>query len=472
LGAFVTLLCREGAASPPRALVIGSNQGLASEPILEFAEQDARRTAQIFSDVAGMQPARVHLLVGRPLVELRAALRALAQDRPEEVWLFVSGHADARGLHVRGEIWPWRELREALEQLPVERRLGLVDACNSGAVLTAKGISFENRLQLKADPEVRGLALLTSSGSNELSYESRRLSGSPFAHFLGSGLRGAADENRDGVVTLAELYTYLYARTVAASLGGQEGPQHPTQAGWYQGQGEWKLTQLRRSAAALRLGDERLGQCFVLDPAETAVVAEVRASDPGPVQVAVGRYRIKCISGDEAFVASADLHAGTTAVESLAFASTERHEVVARGPALDVHRRLALSGGVSTEQAGPEAWATLGYVHDFGVFSAELQVGLSHVGRFAPKLGIYGHLPWWTVLGTRLDVGLSTAYRTTFEDAGDLTFGPLVQLSLEAGPRLRVFLREEIQTSVSLSAPAENSLPLLTTAGMDFSFDQ
>lgn len=471
IGGLMTLLCGPARASSRHAVVIGSNQGLAGEPVLEFAEQDARRMAQIFTDVASMPAEHVHLLAGAPLQDIKASLRALAKARPDEVWLFVSGHADARGLHVHGEIWPWRELRETLEQLPAKRRLGFVDACNSGAILTAKGISFENQLELSIEPNVRGLVLLTSSGSNELSYESRKLAGSPFAHFLASGLRGAADENQDGAVTLAEVYTYLYARTVAASLSGRQGPQHPTQAGWYHGQGEWTLSRRSTNAATLRLGDEGLGQCFVLDHAETAVIAELRAGDPAPVQVPVGRYRVKCISGAGAFVASADLHAGTTAIESLAFASTERHEVIARGPALDVHRRLALAGGVSSESDGPEEWLTLAWVHDLGAFSGELQVGVSHVGRFAPKLGLYGHLPWWTVLGTRLDVGLSAAYRTKFEDAGELTFGPLLQLSFEASQHLRVFLRQEISTSVSLTSTGQNSLPLLTTLGMDWSFD-
>src|SRR5690606_36399927 len=133
------------------------------------------------------------------------------------------------------------------------------------------------------------------------------------------GLRGAADQNLDGQVTLAEVYTYLYSRTVAASLGGQQGPQHPTQAGWYLGQGEWTLTRTRRDAAALRLGDARLGQDFVLDPAETSVIAELRPSDPAPVQLAPERYRIKCFSGDAAFAASVELRPGTTHGESLAF---------------------------------------------------------------------------------------------------------------------------------------------------------
>lgn len=465
------LFCGRASAAPRRALVIGSNAGLASEPVLEFAEQDAARMAQIFADVAGMSPENIQLLTGRPLGELKAALSALSSQPADEIWLFVSGHADARGLHVKGEIWPWGELRQALEKLPAKRRLGFVDACNSGAVLSAKGISFESQLELWVEPKVRGLALLTSSGSNELSYESRQLSGSPFAHFLASGLRGAADQNRDDQVTLAEVYAFLYARTVAASLGGKQGPQHPAQAGWYQGQGEWTLSRSRAGVARLRVRDKAFGQCFVLDRAETSVLAELRASDPAPVQLAPERYRIKCIAESDVFAASVDLGPGTTNVESLAFSSADPSAMLARGPGLSLHRRLALAVGVSAEPDGAEGWTSLAWVNDFELFSFELQLGAGTRGRASSKLGLYGSLPWWDVFGTRLDVGLSVAYATNFQAPGHVLFGPLVQLSVQPSRKLRVFLRQEVLRSVSLSPAAEDSLPLLTSAGIDWSLD-
>lgn len=465
------LFCASASAAPRRALVIGSNVGLVTEPVLEFAEQDAARMAQIFADVAGMVPGDIQLLTGRPLGELKTALNALSSQPADEIWLFISGHADAHGLHVQGEIWPWRELRQALEKLPAQRRLGFVDACNSGAVLSAKGISFESQLELRVEPKVRGLALLTSSGSNELSYESRQLSGSPFAHFLASGLRGAADQNRDDQVTLAEVYAFLYARTVAASLGGRQGPQHPAQAGWYQGQGEWTLSRSRPGAAKLRLGDKHLGQCFVLDRAETTVLAELRASDPAPVQLAPQRYHIKCISGSEAFAASVDLAPGTTNVESLAFSSEEPQAMLARGPGLSLKRRIALAVGVSAEPDGAQGWTSLAWVNDFEVFAFEVQLGAGTRGLASSKLGLYGSLPWWDVLRSRLDVGLSIAYATNFQDPGHMLFGPLVQLSVQPSRKLRVFLRQEVLRSVSLSSSTEDSLPLLTSAGIDWSLD-
>ena len=95
----------------------------------------------------------------------------------------------------------------------------------------------------------------------------------------------------------------------------------------------------------------------------------------------------------------------------------------------------------------------------------------SDLGRVAPKLGVYGTLPWWTVLQSRLDAGLSVAYATSFDDAGEVMFGPLVQLSFQPSKRMRVFVRQEVLRSVSLDGAAEDSLPLLTTMGLDWSLD-
>lgn len=266
------LLAETAVADGRHAIVIGTNEGLASEPVLEFAESDARRMAQTFVDVRAMSRDRVTVLTGSSLDTVKSTLRhAPAAD---ELWVFISGHAGADGVHVRGGVWSWKELRAALEALPAQRRVVLIDACNSGAVLTAKGVSLESQLQLSARSNLRGLVMLVSSGANELSYESRRLKGSPFAHFLASGLRRAADRDRNGRVTLAETYAYLSSRTVAASLDGGSGPQHPEQAGWYRGSGEWVLSERVGDQGELRLSDPTLGTCYALDDQELRVLAD------------------------------------------------------------------------------------------------------------------------------------------------------------------------------------------------------
>ena len=75
--------------------------------------------------------------------------------------------------------------------------------------------------------EASGRVILSSSRPNEFSQERPNLSNSVFTHYLLKGLRGEADIQRNGVITLPEIYDYVYDRT----KGETEGAQHPQMEG-------------------------------------------------------------------------------------------------------------------------------------------------------------------------------------------------------------------------------------------------
>ena len=58
---------------------------------------------------------------------------------------------------------------------------------------------------------------LAATAASEDAQESDELRGSFFTHYLVSGLLGAADEDGDGAVTLAEAYDHAYAATLRAT---------------------------------------------------------------------------------------------------------------------------------------------------------------------------------------------------------------------------------------------------------------
>ena len=63
-----------------------------------------------------------------------------------------------------------------------------------------------------------------------MSLELQELGHGVFTYYLVRGLRGAADLNRDGIVTLQELYEYVEQQvTVKARASG--GNQHPVMKG-------------------------------------------------------------------------------------------------------------------------------------------------------------------------------------------------------------------------------------------------
>ncbi|NJD20527.1 MAG: hypothetical protein FIA95_14750 [Gemmatimonadetes bacterium] len=72
-----------------------------------------------------------------------------------------------------------------------------------------------------------GRVILSASGANEPSLESRSLGHGVFTYFLLDGLRGAADADANGAITVPEVYGYV-ARQVPENTGLR---QHPTMSG-------------------------------------------------------------------------------------------------------------------------------------------------------------------------------------------------------------------------------------------------
>jgi tetratricopeptide (TPR) repeat protein len=332
------------------AVVIGANAGWANDKPLRHAESDAEQVRDVLVELGGFAPDRVHLLRDPDTSEVRALLRKMAgwlRATRGETLLFVyySGHADAQHLHLRGEPLSHEELYTALRDSPGRVRLGVVDACRSGSIVETKGgrpvATFQS--QVVDELEVNGLALLTSSGADELSQERRALAGSVFTHHLVSGLRGAADANEDGKVTLSEAYQHAFQRT-EADTAATPVPQRPAFRYELKGQGEVVLTWLERATATLvlpRLEGERY---VVVDRQERRLAAEGRTLPERELLLALapGDYHVKRV--------------GAATVESAAVTLVEGARVEVRGLAFE--RRPLASGllkGRPADGDDPEA---------------------------------------------------------------------------------------------------------------------
>lgn len=71
------------------------------------------------------------------------------------------------------------------------------------------------------------MALFMAASANEVSQESDKWGGGVFTHYLIRGLRGEADENRDGFVYISELERYIRRAVPEATNGAQ----HPEVSG-------------------------------------------------------------------------------------------------------------------------------------------------------------------------------------------------------------------------------------------------
>jgi len=283
------------------ALLIGANAGWANDRPLRFAEADAERMQEVLVELGGFAPDRVWLLRDPDTAAVRAHLERLAgelralKSRDQLVVFYYSGHADERHLHLRGVPLSQSELYEALRDLPATVRVGVLDACRSGSILTAKGGASKQAFEVRVTNELRtrGLALLTSSGADELSQEAQKLAGSVFTHHLISGLRGAGDFNGDGTVTLTEVYQYARQQT-ELDTSQTITPHRPAFQFELAGQVEPVMARPIQGAARLVLPRAEGERYIVVDEHETRLVAEgrTRPGEPMALALAPGIYQV------------------------------------------------------------------------------------------------------------------------------------------------------------------------------------
>jgi len=221
------------------AVIIGANSGAADEQKLRFAESDAARVGELLSEIGGVPDENQVVLRSKTADEVRRALIAtnerirVGQRAGADVVLFVyySGHGDADSLHLGDTRFALRELEALVRGSSAQIRILVIDSCRSGSVTRVKGGKPAPALVLSSGiDEVpgEGVIVLTASTAGEDAQESDQLAGSFFTHYLLSGLRGAADDDGDQVITVAEAFRYTREQTILASSRTLSGTQHPT----------------------------------------------------------------------------------------------------------------------------------------------------------------------------------------------------------------------------------------------------
>ncbi|MBL9037441.1 MAG: caspase family protein, partial [Archangium sp.] len=264
----VTMLSAMTALAQQRrqAIVIGANTGWAMDRPLRHAHDDAKRVAAVLLESGDFAAPDV-IVLEDPTTE--QVLNVVAQSEamhPEMLVFFYSGHADAQHLHLQGAPLRLDALYARLKQHPSRVKIGVFDACQAGSLLAVKGARPTSTFNVKLDDavQVEGTAILASSGADELSQEARALGGSVFTHHFVSGLRGAADDDGNGRVTVDEAYSYAAARTTLETAGSEAGAQRPVFRYELKGRGEVVLTQVRGPGSVVTFPREST-RCFVTD---------------------------------------------------------------------------------------------------------------------------------------------------------------------------------------------------------------
>jgi hypothetical protein len=384
-----------GAARAERvALLVGNDDGYGPDVRLRYAESDAARLARLLSRLGGFTPEATFVQLGANAAELKRALDQLAarlRTTPGEhvVLVYYSGHADGQSLHLGSSSFPLGELRDTVQALPAATRVLILDACQAGVLTRAKGGQPGPGFALMqgAEPPTRGLAILASSAGSELAQESDDLRASVFTHYLHAGLAGLADRNRDGGVSLGEIFAYASERTLAATLGTVTGPQHPTFRLDVTGTDDLLLT--RPGAQGTGYGHLRVdvpGWYFIRRGDGTVVAelvsaggGEVLVLDPGPYEVT--RRRPHSLD-----VAALSVREGeATAISRVRSTPVAFGRLVRKGPgdgaraaasSVAYGLSLATSARTSVEDLGASLGATAAGRADLRALSLELRLAL------------------------------------------------------------------------------------------------
>ena len=405
---FVILACLAVAArahaAPRLAVVVGANQGGADDPPLRFAERDATRVAETLRDIGGVARADLTLLTGTSAPAVRAAI-ADARRRAGSggtLVFYYSGHAGLDGLHVRGDVLAWSELRALTDTATGgDLRIVLVDACHAGELARPKG--FVGVPAGDAGDRSEGSAVLAAAEWFEPAQESDALGGSFFTNALVSGLRGAADTDGNGVITLDELHAYVNHDTTARTAATTGFAQHPTSRFDIAGRGDVVLARLRDSDARVVLGAPLEGTVAVLERDSPYVVVETRKARGEPLAFALPRGRYVVYVRGTASVGIADVTlpwGGEARLDPADLTARSYQDVALKGGIVDV-RSVRVRAGASLETAP---------LRGMGLVPALAVAAGRRVGGFE--------------LGARAAVGRSrfdavdTSIRTTFVEAG------------------------------------------------------
>ena len=223
---------------------------------LKYAHRDAEQFHRFLLSPrgGGFEPQRTLCLTNAQATErrVRRALNEFLADAKKDdlVTIFFSGHGmrqpdadnyfilchDSQAAHMPSTAIPMWGIDMALRKyIRAKRVVVLADACHAGAIAAAgvKGKqpnpihAYLHKLALAK----RGRFFFTACRDCEMGREDKRWGGGhgAFTHFLLEGLKGAADQDGDGVVYPKEIVGYVSTKVEKETNRNQ----HPEEAGNY-----------------------------------------------------------------------------------------------------------------------------------------------------------------------------------------------------------------------------------------------
>jgi tetratricopeptide (TPR) repeat protein len=209
---------------------------------LQFADADARAMYDFLRSPraggGGFPEENVKLLLNEQATyaEVRSALYSFLRQSTDDdqIIIYFAGHGapdparpndlylltyDTRAGQIPSTGFPMREVERAVKELYARHVVLITDACHSGGItgqIASRNVAnnINDVFLAQLNSTTGGLAVFTASAADQVSLEDARWGGGHgvFTYHLLQALEGAADEDGDQIVTLAEMMHWTMER--------------------------------------------------------------------------------------------------------------------------------------------------------------------------------------------------------------------------------------------------------------------
>ncbi len=451
------------------ALLFSHNYSGGRAKTLRYAVSDAKKFRSVLFQVAGHQPHHTYLVANRNADAVRRAFQkvkqAIASLKKQHgphakimLVVYYSGHARDGKFFLGSTDLSFRELREFLKTSGASLRMAFLDTCGSGRFLQTRGLARRKRnfrIPMLNSHTAEGEAVITSTGDRENAYEDLKLRGGIFTHYMVTGLRGAADRDKDGHVTLNELYAFTYNWTLNRTVFARSGPQKPHFQTNLKGAGQVVLSSTQRSTTKLVLHRSLKGQFFLWKGDKMLYAGFYKA--PGQkmrLAVAPGTYKIQWRQNNHVYTSRVSLrskHVTYLGLRSKRLAFSQR-SLASRGVATTIDEPPVSTWKVLPNRTPPSVWSV--FVQGSASNAAFVQgtlfggaaVGIRH--RYgALRLGLRGtsvprvetDVPQLN-LSLRAEVGYPIAYKQFYLFLGGYAGAGLLFQNIGVSPQTGLLL--------------------------------
>ena len=244
------------------AIVIGINQ-YQNTRNLKYAVNDARAFKDYLKDYVDIPDERIFYLANQDATKSRiesllgTTIKRKA-SRDDTVIIFYAGHgavepdpsnldgdgfekyllphdADLEDLYSTSI--SMNNIRTIFTRIRADRLIFIADTCYSGASGGRTMMATKTRANLSDKfyeriSKGKGRVIISSCSANEISKEDDNLQHGVFSYYMLEGLKGRADQDGDGIITVSELFSYITRKVPQASAQDQ----HPVKKGETEGE--------------------------------------------------------------------------------------------------------------------------------------------------------------------------------------------------------------------------------------------